>query len=166
MESKQLDNNEKLSKRYNKNCIVTYPFYDSKFDSLLEDIGLNIDKNIVNEYLDDDFILDILYKNEISAVLNGENCDDIDFTILDDVYNDLKQTPFLECINLLNSKKDKLKLPTIIDISGEPDIFRLFFSYDLFFITHMCINELYTTGNIGSNTISALKMGIELFVNK
>ena len=166
MESKQLDKNKGGSKRYNKNCILTYPFYDSRFDSLLEDIGLNIDKNIVNEHLNDDLILDILYKNEISAVLNGKNCGSLDFTIIDDVYNDPKQTPFLECINLLNAKKDKLQLSAIIDTSREPDIFPLFFSYDLFFITHMCINELYTTGNIESKTISALKAGIELFANK
>ena len=145
---------------YNSDILPTYVFYDSCFSKLIHKLNIHFPEEVIGEFRDDKEILDYLYKSELSSVFGEENIEKIsfdDYDTLTSLFNnhDMKQH--------IQTVKDKNIIPVMeINEDNQPSVIPLFFSYHLFFFTHMCIQDIISqNGNISETRNKLIKDAIE-----
>jgi hypothetical protein len=152
------------NKTYNVEILPSYIFYDSSFSHLISKINIHVPEDAIGEFRDDKEIIDYLYKSELSSVFNEENMEHIEFEKYNTLTTLFNHNEIKKCIQ---SIKDKNILPTNIlpvvtnDEGVDISIIPLFFSYHLFFFTHLCIQDIISRGDITENTIDVIKAAIE-----
>ena len=149
-------------KQYETNSFLTYIFYDIKFQPFVIKMGVRISKELVEDFQDDANILDYLYKSELATTFQIENIENIAFDKYDIIRNVFTTTTMQRCIELLRSSNlfshvlennithgdttyDESSFNHYSQISPVSPIF---FSYDIFFFTHLCIQDFARTGEI------------------
>jgi len=135
---------------YNTKLICTYQYYNKELPLLvpLSDPSL-IDVDDIN----DDLSSDLLYKAEFLQLFGIESYDDkVIESIMEQVLNKIKDyEPFLPCL-----KKGASKFAsTDIQIG-----FMVLYSYDYFYLTHLCIVNFLETGAMSEETIAFLLKAI------
>lgn len=147
------------NKTYNVNILPTYLFYDSSFSCLISKINIHIPEDVLGEFRDDKEIIDYLYKSELSGVFDEENMENVDFEKYDTLTTLFNHDEIKNCIQDI---KDKNILPVFDNNEGiDISIIPLFFSYHLFFFTHLCIQDIVSMGYITENRINVIKDAIE-----
>jgi hypothetical protein len=151
------------NKTYNVEILPSYIFYDSSFSHLISKINIHVPEDAIGEFRDDKEIIDYLYKSELSSVFNEENMEHIEFEKYNTLTTLFNHNEIKKCIQ---SIKDKNILPTNIlpvvtnDEGVDISIIPLFFSYHLFFFTHLCIQDIISRGDITENIIDVIKAAI------
>ena len=132
---------------YNCSLIITYNYYDNQFKKFNE--KQNIDLTLIDS---EDMTIDIsetLYRSELLGVFGLEEFDD-------DIIN--KKVAEL-CSKLSeHSEFSKLMLVAAGKMLSE-DLctgLMVLFSYDTFFLSHLCICEYLTTGKISLENLNNL----------
>jgi hypothetical protein len=135
---------------YNRNTIITYPFYDAKLRRFLKD---KFDLKDVNEFED---LSEFIYQNEFMNTFNlGSSNEHTPIDILTTLFGEIK---------LLNCHKmnDILKLLKEQYLClNEDDAFVYLFSYDYFFLTHKCICDFLNEGEISKENLDNLERSIK-----
>jgi len=123
-----------------------------------------VPEDVLGEFRDDKEIIDYLYKSELSHVFDEENMENVDFEKYDILTTLFNHNEIKSCIQAI---KDKNILPTnILPVVANQEgidisIIPLFFSYHLFFFTHLCIQDIVSMGYITENRINVIKDAIE-----
>ena len=139
---------------YNSHFISTYSYYDpelrNKFHS---EEQINLD-----DVKDFEELSHVIYQADLLRAF-GFSVEDLESEIefntelMHQLYNEFKiHSTFLECIE--KSKNKHL----CEDLEAA---FITLFSYDYFFLTHKCICEYLTSGNISHENIENLKRALE-----
>ena len=129
-------------KVYNSNIFPTYVFYDSCFSDLIDKLNIHISEEVIGEFRNDKEILDYLYKSELSSVFDEENIEQINFDNYETLVSLFKNSAMQECIQAI---KDKNIIPIVeTKESSQSCVIPLFFSYHLFFFTHMYSRHSFT----------------------
>ncbi len=147
-------------KVYNSNIFPTYVFYDSCFSDLIQKINIHISEEVIGEFRDDKEILDYLYRSELSSVFEEENIEKINFDNYETLISLFNNSEMKECIQAI---KDKNIIPIVeTKESIQSCVIPIFFSYHLFFFTHMCIQDIILqNGNISEIRKNLIKDAIE-----
>tara|TARA_B100001093_G_C26779629_1_gene994002 strand:- start:849 stop:1313 length:465 start_codon:yes stop_codon:yes gene_type:complete len=147
-------------KVYNSNIFPTYVFYDSCFSDLIQKINIHISEEVIGEFRDDKEILDYLYRSELSSVFEEENIEKINFDNYETLISLFNNSEMKECIQAI---KDKNIIPIVeTKESIQSCLIPIFFSYHLFFFTHMCIQDIILqNGNISEIRKNLIKDAIE-----
>jgi len=135
-------------------------FYDSCFSKLIHKLNIHFPEEVIGEFRDDKDILDYLYKSELSSVFVEENIEKISFEnyeILTSLFNNTSMKEHIQTV------KDKNIIPIIeTNEDIQSSVIPLFFSYHLFFFTHICIQDMISqNGNISESKINLIKDAIE-----
>ena len=153
-------------KQYEPSSFLTYIFYDTKFQPFVAKMGIRISKELVEDFQDDTHILDYLYKSELATTFQIENIEHIEFDKYD-IIRDVFATPAMQrCINALRESNilshviENTYITHDATKSGESyeedhshllsisPVSPIFFSYHIFFFTHLCIEDFVKTGKI------------------
>lgn len=139
---------------YNLQFICTYSFYDPELrEKFHSEDNINLD-----DVKDFEELSDIIYQADLLRALGFTEVDftsNIEFNeaqILE-IYNQLKNhADFLSCI-------EKAKNKHLCEDLEAGFVFLL--SYDYFFLTHKCLCEYLTSGNISDANIDTLNKALE-----
>lgn len=146
---------------YNCDILPTYVFYDSSFSELISKLNIHVSEEAIGEFRDDKDIIDYLYKSEICSVFNKDNIQQINFEKYNNIVQFFNNDVIKDCITIIKSKK----LIPLFQNEQEHDnstIIPIFFSYHLFFFTHLCIQDIISqNGNISENRKNVIKDAIE-----
>ena len=147
-------------KAYNSNIFPTYVFYDSCFSDLIHKLNIHISEEVIGEFRNDKEILDYLNKSELSSVFEEENVEQINFDNYETLVSLFNNSAMEECIQAI---KDKNVIPIVeTKESNLSCVIPLFFSYHLFFFTHMCIQDIISqNGSVSETRKSLIKDAIE-----
>lgn len=152
-----------IHQEYETNSFLTYIFYDTKFQPFVNKMGVRISKELVEDFQDDTNILDYLYKSELATTFQIENIENIAFDKYDILRNVFATTTMQRCIELLRSSNlfshvlennnithgdTKIDESSFNLYSHISPVSPIFFSYDIFFFTHLCIQDFVRTGEI------------------
>ena len=131
---------------YNKQFICTYNYYDSR----LRKYNLTTQYDM-EDVVDLEDVSEILYRAELMQV----------FFITDVDWESSLKNKIVELFKLVSSHLELvecMKKTANLFLSEELDIgFMVLFSYDYFFLTHICICEFLESGSISEQNINALK---------
>ena len=134
---------------YNKQFICTYNYYDSR----LRKYNLTTQYDM-EDVVDLEDVSEILYRAELMQVFFITDVDNVDWE------SSLKNK-IVELFKLVSSHLELvecMKKTANLFLSEELDIgFMVLFSYDYFFLTHICICEFLESGSISEQNINALK---------
>lgn len=162
-------------KQYETNSFLTYIFYDVKFQPFVTKMGVRISKELVEDFQDDANILDYLYKSELATTFQIEDIENIAFDKYDIIRNVFTTNAMQRCIELLRSSNlfshvlENNNI-TLGDTNADESSFNayshispispIFFSYDIFFFTHLCIQDFAKTGEISKEREELLTQAI------
>jgi|SaaInlV_150m_DNA_5_1039734.scaffolds.fasta_scaffold05310_4 hypothetical protein len=149
---------------YDMRVLPTYVFYDSLFSTLLSKLNIYVPEEVIGEYRDDKEILDFLYKSELSNAFNQDNAENIEFEKYDIIVKLFQHDFINECIQIIKHKNiiPLLDHDKTNDQGIHSEIVPLFFSYHLFFFTHMCLQDMYANnGDIQIARKTIIKNAIE-----
>lgn len=115
------------------------------------------DKNIVRE---------ILYKNDLLRIFGVEDSEENNKTI-DNLLDDVMQNVGV-LFEYLKKSTELLSLAKQLSFNGTDEDygFYLFLSYDLLYISHICISEYLKTENISKINLNKLKEQIDNLFSK
>ena len=175
---------------YKSETIVTYAYYDTKFAKFIQELGVILSRDAVEEFENDYDITNYVYAEELLCVLGVSVTDKIEDKC-DTIYNYIENTPLGECLDMLTNKSlvlfanhtpssssssssssscgssnddDNATYPMSSEKRSRRMACPLLFSYDLFFLTHQCIRELALDGHIKEQSISRLMNAIDTFL--
>ena len=141
---------------YNSQFISTYSYYDSNLRNKFHS-GDNINLDDVKEFEE---LSEIIYQADLLRAF-GFTVEDLEAKIelevnaelIHELYSQINVHPsFAECIEKANNKH----LCEDLEFG-----FIALFSYDYFFLTHKCICEYLTNGNIAEKSIENLKRALQ-----
>lgn len=131
---------------YNKQFVCTYNFYDPILRKY--DLHTKYDMKDV-EGLED--VSEILYRAELMQV----------FLIIDDNWEENLKIKIVELFKLVSFHSglvECMKKTAGLFLSEELDVgLMVLFSYDYFFLTHICVCEFLESGSISEQNIGTLK---------
>jgi protein associated with RNAse G/E len=150
---------------YNHNILTTYQFYDSKLRIYCDE---QYDLADVEEFED---MADMIYKTEILEIFGLNDIDDLNDNLeFNEMFNNLFQ--ILYPLPEIKEFVEKIitnhipELPDFIDEEGHPmnkqehiirQAFAILFSYQYFFISHKCVRDMNTRGELTENSKSLLR---------
>ena len=141
-------------KGYNHDTILTYVFYDTKFSSFLESLGLLIsNEDAIGDFKNDYDVINVLYSNECCGTFKIKHPNELESKCVDTLFSRLHNIVLHECLEILKTKKSCIGLYRESDTTDvvHRRIFPLLFSYDLFFFTHICIRGFIKNNQSGLN---------------
>ena len=158
-----------LGFEYNSNTEITYVFYDTKYANILrEKLNIVISRDVVAEFENDYDVIGALYMKELEQVFGVHGIDELCKRHSEMLDSDMDLiASFSTCLDLASTKAAlpmfTVVLPTLLDTADTKDdadiinsfnhnkrraTFSILFSYDLFFFTHLCLRDLFSTGDI------------------
>ncbi len=151
------------NKTYNCDILPSYIFYNSSFSHLISKINIHVPEEVIGEFRDDKEVIDYLYKSELSSVFNEENMEHIDFEKYDTLSTLFNHDEIKICIQAIKDKNIlAANIQVVMNKEGvDTSIIPLFFSYHLFFFTHLCIQDIVLFGDITEGRINVIKDAIE-----
>jgi hypothetical protein len=148
---------------YNHDLVVTYGYYDDKFNDCISMMGIKISDDATSELRGDEELLEYLYKHELLSAFDCETEDQL--VLKQDTFYDkfVNKYPYVDLfINPLITSKSLSVL--LCNINNTEDMkraaFRFLFSYDLFFLTHMYLYNVIsekTDNRVTQALTSAIK---------
>jgi hypothetical protein len=129
---------------YNSKHICTYHYYDSKFENFIPNNQI-----VVVEVEKCEDSADLLYKSDILQVFNLSEYDDAiveqEMTILFGILKTNEQ--MVECMKKMANRflTEELEFGMM-----------LLFSYDTFYVMHLCVCDVIEKGNIEEDNINLL----------
>jgi hypothetical protein len=128
------------NKEYNKMVVLTYAYYDPELRPFLRE---NFDLNDVEEYEE---MSEFIYQNE---VLNVFSLPGFHFNMPENVVS-----------TLFKELREEMEEPILLmkkkNSCNEVDSFFYLFSYDYFFLTHVCICDFLRDGKIKPENLELL----------
>lgn len=96
-----------------------------------------------------DIVRDILYKEDLLNIFNINENDELNFSIISELYNLLsKSNELVDCMKIAASK---------IFSDDEASGLCILYSFDYMFLTHKCVCEYLKNGVISKKEINSLK---------
>jgi hypothetical protein len=136
-----------MVEKYNKDVIITYPFYDPKLRRFLTD---KFDLSDVEEFAE---FSDIIYQNEFLRAVDSNKYTPIN--VLNNLFKEIKELNCEKMNDILCFLKEQYLC------LNEDDAFVYLFSYDYFFLTHKCICDFLNEGKMSDVNLDNLKKSIE-----
>ena len=136
-----------MVEKYNKDVIITYPFYDPKLRRFLTD---KFDLSDVEEFAE---LSDIIYQNEFLRAVDSNKYTPIN--VLNNLFKEIKELNCEKMNDILCFLKEQYLC------LNEDDAFVYLFSYDYFFLTHKCICDFLNEGEISKENLDNLERSIK-----
>ncbi len=129
---------------YNSKHICTYQYYDSKFKN-----DIPVSMRFTEEVEECEFSSDLIYKSDILQVFNLTEYDD------DKIHEEMKNV--IEILKNNEKMVDCIKKLANRFLTEDLEFgVTLLFSYDTFYVTHLCICDIIEKGDTEEEHINLL----------
>lgn len=176
--NQETTNDKSHTFEYATSTAITYVFYDTKYKKLLRsNLNIVVSHDAVSEFENDYDVINVLYTKELIQIFNSKDEEEVSTRCMElfDMINDSQLSRCLELLTTCpaatqliltnNVSVDDISNPeNVSSIDIHRSVLPILFSYDLLFFTHICMCDLFSTGEINPLHLNTLCDAIREYI--